>query len=215
MATVITAGQDVLPEPKQDILPLSHLHSLSLSLFRSVGHDLPFLDHLATPALESLYLNFRDMHMDIRCWTQQVHFTAFQLRAPNITELRLQCSSLTSDDLRTAIRHGQSLTRLELSHCCACIDDALIDALCYKVGVGPLVPNLRILRLAQIGDNFTKDILAGMIASRWWTDAELALRSVPPAVARWTRVELWGDFAEYVIDIVKNRSSDIPISYCY
>ncbi|KAJ7268098.1 hypothetical protein B0H12DRAFT_1229746 [Mycena haematopus] len=207
---ISTAGWNVLPEPRQDILPLSRLHFLSLSFFGSGGHVTPFLDRLSTPALENLYLNFRDMDMGRR-WTQ-AHVTAFQLRAPNMTQLDLWYSSLTSDDLRTIIRHAPSLTHLELTYCRACFDDALIDALSYKAGVSPLAPHLHNLYLDDMGDHFTPDILGGMIASRWWTDAELASRLIPPAVARWTRIDLWGhDFAEHILDIMKNLSSDVPI----
>ncbi|KAJ7234621.1 hypothetical protein B0H12DRAFT_155552 [Mycena haematopus] len=35
--------------------------------------------------------------------------------------------------------------------------------------------------------NFIEEVLAGMVVSRWWTDAELASYA---AVARWTHVEL-------------------------
>ncbi|KAJ7268133.1 hypothetical protein B0H12DRAFT_95106 [Mycena haematopus] len=216
-ATVSTEGWDVLQvaETRQDILPLSHLRFFSLSFFGLARHITPFLDCLSTPALETLSLNFRDMDADdVGCW-KQAHVTAFQLRAPNITELKLQYSSLTSDDLRTAIRHAPSLTHLELTYCRPSFDDALIDALRYTAGVSPLVPHLHNLRLGSMCDSSTKDILAGMIASRWWTDAELASRLIPPAVARWTVVKLWGDFAEDVINIVKNLSPDVPIARRY
>ncbi|KAJ7264946.1 hypothetical protein B0H12DRAFT_1101549, partial [Mycena haematopus] len=53
-------------------------------------------------------------------WTQ-ARFTAFQLRAPSITQLDLRYSSLTSDDLKTAIRHAPSLTSLKITSCPACI----------------------------------------------------------------------------------------------
>ncbi|KAJ7242570.1 hypothetical protein B0H12DRAFT_1236705 [Mycena haematopus] len=156
---VTTAGWDVLPEARQDIIPLSHLHFLSFYFSGWAGHVTPFLDRLSTPVLDNLCLQMGDASI---AWTQ-ASLTAFQLRAPNFTQLTLHCSSLTSDDLRTAIRHAPFLTRLHLTWCLACIDDALIDALCYKAGVIPLVPNLRILRLENIGHNFTDNILAGMI----------------------------------------------------
>ncbi|KAJ7264916.1 hypothetical protein B0H12DRAFT_1101438 [Mycena haematopus] len=129
-------------------------------------------------------------------WTQ-ARFTAFQLRAPNITQLELQYSNLTSDDLRTAMLHAPSLTHLKLNACHACFDDALIEALYYK----GLAPNLHNLLLDDIGYNFTQEFLVDMIASRWWTDAELAPRLasplahlVTPVVSRWTRVQMPNDF---------------------
>ncbi|KAJ7264905.1 hypothetical protein B0H12DRAFT_1217100 [Mycena haematopus] len=209
-AAVSTARWDVLPEARQDIVALSRFHFLMLDFFGSEGHSIPFFGRLSIPALDNLCLDFGQMAHASVAWTQ-AGFTAFQLRAPNITQLELKYSPLTSDDLRTVLHHAPSLTSLQITFCYACIDDPLINALCYKADVSPLVPNLRILCLAYIGDNFTKDILGSMIASRWWTDTELALRLIPPAVSRWTRVELWGGFDQHVIDIVKNLSSDLPI----
>ncbi|KAJ7268118.1 hypothetical protein B0H12DRAFT_94613 [Mycena haematopus] len=152
--------------------------------------------------------------LDAVRWTQ-AHVTAFQLRAPNITNLKLYCSSLTLDDLRTALRHAPSLTHLELVRCPACVDDTLIDALCHKAGVSPLVPHLHDLCLDDSAGNFTKDNLVGMITSRWWTDAELALCLIPPAVARWTRVELWGnrDAGLHVMNILQDLSCDVPFLF--
>ncbi|KAJ7268132.1 hypothetical protein B0H12DRAFT_95014 [Mycena haematopus] len=212
-AVVNTAGWDVLPEAGQGILTLSHLNCFFVGFFGPAKHFIPFFDRLSTPALENLCLDFGRIHDADVAWTQ-ARFTAFQLRAPDITQLDLRSFSLTSDALKTAIRHAPSLTHLKLSRCPLCFDDALIDALSYKAGVSPLAPHLRNLRLRYIGDNFTKNNLAGMITSRWWTDTELASHSIPPNVARWTRVVLCGDFADDVIDIVKNLSSDIPISEC-
>ncbi|KAJ7264948.1 hypothetical protein B0H12DRAFT_1217130 [Mycena haematopus] len=186
-AAVITAASEVLPEITQDILGLSHLRFLSLSFF-GWRHGIPFLDNLSTPVLEQLCLEF-DMGVSYRCWTE-ARFTAFQLRAPSITQLDLKYSDLTSDDLRTAMRHAPSLTHLKLTLCHHCFDDALIEALYY----GALVPNLHTLFLDHIGNNFTQGILVDMIASRWWTDAELASRLDPPMVSRWTSVQLRGGF---------------------
>ncbi|KAJ7264900.1 hypothetical protein B0H12DRAFT_1230548 [Mycena haematopus] len=210
-AVVSIMGWDVLPEARQDILALSHLRALSLSIFGlDSRHSISFLDSLATPALERRCLDFGSMNDGNDAWTQ-ARFTAFQLRAPNITQLHLESASLTSDDLRTAIRHASSLTSLKIIFSAACINDALIDDLRYKAGVSPLAPHLRNLCLDHIGKNFTENILVGMIVSRWWSDIELASCVVPPAVSRWTRVELRGYVGRHVIDIVRNLSSDLPI----
>ncbi|KAJ6501946.1 hypothetical protein C8R45DRAFT_1209605 [Mycena sanguinolenta] len=189
-ADVRTIGRGLLSEVAQ-ITPLSHLLSLSC-----VG---------------KLYLNFGATEIDAP-WTQ-ARFTAFQLRTPNITHLDLKYSRrLTSDDLRTAIRHAPSLTHLELTSCDSCIDDVLLDALCYKAGTSPLAPHLHTLLLNDPGDNFTEVKMARMIASRWWTDGKL----IPPAVARWTRVQLCGDFSPYFVDwdILKDLPSDVLTILC-
>ncbi|KAF7363974.1 hypothetical protein MSAN_01056000 [Mycena sanguinolenta] len=186
-AAIRTIGWHIFPETRQGIT-LSHLHALSLSFLPESNRDaMQLLDRMSTPALEDLCLDFDSMDVDV-AWTQ-AHLTSFQLRAPNVTQLTLKSSPLTSDDLRTALRYAPSLTHLKIIDCFHCIDDALIVALHYKAGVSPLAPHLHNLLLHDIGDIYTGDILVGMIASRWCTDAELASRPV----ARWTRVQLSGD----------------------
>ncbi|KAJ6501969.1 hypothetical protein C8R45DRAFT_974975 [Mycena sanguinolenta] len=200
-------GWDILPEAR-DILPLNHMRTLLVLFFGSTVHFMPFLNHLSAPALEELRLNFWTLGANVARWTK-AHFTAFQLRAPDITHLELICSCLTSDDLRTAIRHAPSLTHLKITDCQDCIDDTLIEALYYKAGVSPLAPHLHNLLLHDIGDNLTETNLAGMIASRWWPDTDLASRLVQPVVARWTRVELRGRFSRQFVDILKDLPSDV------
>ncbi|KAJ6515326.1 hypothetical protein C8R45DRAFT_956116 [Mycena sanguinolenta] len=201
-ATVSTTGCFSPPEDRQEVpaFTVSHLRALSFPFFGPVGHVMPFLDNLSAPALEELRLDFG--HTINPRWSGP-HFTSFHQRAPNVTQLELQWSSLTSDELRTAIRCATSLTHLKLDHCHTCFDDALIGALSYKPGVSPLAPCLRQLFLDDIGDKFTPDILAAMIASRWWPEAES--RSISPAVARWTQVDVNGrfspDFAKCLDDL--------------
>ncbi|KAJ7251154.1 hypothetical protein B0H12DRAFT_1324134 [Mycena haematopus] len=194
-AAVNTAAWDVLPEARQDILIFSHLHFLSFDFFGNC-------------------VSISRIRITSTSHAGHKPVSVFQLRAPNITQLDLWYSSLEADDLTTALRHAPSLTSLKVNFCPASIDDALIDALYYhKAGAIPLAPNLRILGLAHIGVNFTRDILARMIASRWWTDTELAACLVPPVVSRWTRVELQGGSCQHVINIVLDLSPDVPISY--
>jgi len=188
-ASVGTTGWPVLPQARRDIA-LNGLHTLSLPFTGSAEHAVSFLYHLSAPALEELCLNFGQMEYGVEKWTD-AHFTAFQLRSPNITRLELSYSYLTSNDLRTAIRQAPCLTHLQIAYCDYCFDDALFHALQYKDGIEPLVARLHSLALVDMDeDAFTEDILAGMIASRWWTDAELASCLTPPAVARWTFVQL-------------------------
>ncbi|KAJ6501938.1 hypothetical protein C8R45DRAFT_974883 [Mycena sanguinolenta] len=193
-ASVHTAAWTVLPDARQATFTLSHLRTLDLRFLQG-QHFVPFTDSLTTPALEELYLDFSILETDRLFWTS-AHFTAFQLRAPNITRLGFEDSLLTVDDLTVAIHHAPFLTHLTLFNCRACFDDTLIGALHYEAGATPLAPNLQYLRLRDIdiGDNFTETKLADMIASRWLTDAELASRVVPPEVARWTCMSLDGNF---------------------
>ncbi|KAJ6455381.1 hypothetical protein C8R45DRAFT_1082443 [Mycena sanguinolenta] len=161
------------------------------SEFGEGKHFVPFLECMAAPVLQELCLNFGGMVAGVRAPWSEAHFTAFELRASNITQLELLYSYPASNDLLTAMRHAPSLTHLTLICCKECADDTLLDALRYKADGIPLVPHLHNLHLDRIGEKFTKNCLAGMIASRWWTDAELVSRAVPPAVSRWTRVQLW------------------------
>ncbi|KAF7354795.1 F-box domain-containing protein [Mycena sanguinolenta] len=191
---------------KVGTIALNHLRVLTLRLIGGGRRVPPFLDHMLAPALRELRL------VSAGAWSE-TSFTAFQLRAPNITQLDLQDSCLTSDDLRTAIRNAPSLTHLKISCCRYCINDTLIDALCNKAGVSPLAPHLHNLYLDYIGNKLTEDLLAGMIVSRWWTDAELESRLVPPAVSRWTRVQLYGSFSEQFINSLKDLPSDVLLIY--
>ncbi|KAF7363978.1 F-box domain-containing protein [Mycena sanguinolenta] len=212
-AVVRAAGWNVLPQARRDILTLSHLRTLDLR-FRDGQHFVPLSDCLSAPALEELYLDFWNRETDRLFWTS-AHFTAFQLRAANITQLGFEDSLLTVDDLKIAIHHAPSLTHLTLDNCGACFDDAFANALCYKPDTTPLAPNLHhfVLFRFDFGDNFTEDTLARMIVSRWWTDTELASRLVPPAVARWTHVELNGNryLGEELADMLKDLPSDVLI----
>ncbi|KAJ7837712.1 Spo11/DNA topoisomerase VI subunit A [Mycena leptocephala] len=78
-------------------------------------------------------------------------------------------------------------------------------------GVQPLCPRLHHLVLEEIIDIDSEDVLARMIASRWWTDTELAAHSAPPAVARWTLVKTDYDFSQHCLDILKDLPSDVLI----
>ncbi|KAJ7837716.1 hypothetical protein B0H13DRAFT_2105187 [Mycena leptocephala] len=176
---------------------LNHLRVLSLHFWGRSLYFMPFLDCLSAPALEELCLNFGDIS-PMQPWAP-AGFTAFQLRSPNITRLDLTSSNLASDDLTTALLHTPSLTHLKILGCDYCFDDTLIEALQYKDGVEPLVPRLHhLIWDSEINENvFSEDLLTDMIASRWWTDMELAAHS-----AR---------LLQRLLDILKDLPSDVLI----
>ncbi|KAF8187009.1 hypothetical protein K438DRAFT_1024088 [Mycena galopus ATCC 62051] len=119
---------------------------------------------------------------------------------------------LTSGNLRAAILHAPSLTHLEITSWKSCFDDTLVRALYYKDGLTPLVPHLHSLVLqGREAGTLTEDNLAGMIASRWWTDTELASHGITPPVARWTRVELKWSLGADFFNALKNIPSDVLI----
>ncbi|KAJ7863456.1 hypothetical protein B0H14DRAFT_3607711 [Mycena olivaceomarginata] len=208
-----------LPGAARDALALSHLRSLSLHYVGPPGHvagyDTSFLDNLSAPVLEELCLDFGNLMSESPRWAG-AHFPAFQLRTPNITGLELQYSTITSDELKDVLSHTPCLERLTLKDCGCCFDDTFIDALHYKDGVTPLVPHLHSLAIdysfPDDGIQVTDISMARMIASRWWTDAELASNAVPPAVAPWTLVRLEGCFEPHFMGIMAGlQRKGIPL----
>ncbi|KAJ7037819.1 hypothetical protein C8F04DRAFT_1256730 [Mycena alexandri] len=177
-ANLVTASVDTfpwtsMPPSRTEIITLPHLRTLELDFFKRgpESHFMPFLDSLF-PWLAST-------------------FTAFQLRSPHLTSLELSYASLTSDDLKAVLFHAPLLSDLNLRLCPYCVDDDFILALHYKHDSEPLVPFLRNLFLYGISPTtVSENILVGMIASRWRTDAEEESQSAPMTIPRWTRVEL-------------------------
>ncbi|KAF8143825.1 hypothetical protein K438DRAFT_596706 [Mycena galopus ATCC 62051] len=207
-ASVTSPGWAELPQGPE-ILALTLLRTLSVRFCGAVEHVTPFFDCISAPMLQELCVN--STRSDFGLWTE-AHFTAFQLRASHLTRLDFNGADLTSDDLLAAIIHAPALTHLLILSYNDCFDDGLIGALYFKDGVVPLVPHLHHLVFENNAREkvFTEDILAGMILSRWWTDAQLASRVVPPAVARWTHVELrWLD--RRFFDMLKELPPDVLI----
>ncbi|KAJ6512038.1 hypothetical protein C8R47DRAFT_677448 [Mycena vitilis] len=192
-ASLEAAAWSVPPPPRTEMITLNHLRALTLK-FGSYGATpsqnplIALLDSIDAPALKDLCV--AGSYPEAMPWVE-ARFTPFQRRSPNITQLELSWAGLTPNNLCAALRHAPSLTRLKLDYCPSCIDDTSLHALSYKHDAEYPVPFLRELVIHRMtGSGFTPDVLARMIASRWWTDAELAVRSAPRAVARWTQVEL-------------------------
>ncbi|KAF7346018.1 F-box domain-containing protein [Mycena sanguinolenta] len=207
--SVRTVGWSIPPQARQHNLALNCLRTLSFALCEDAEHFTPFFSNISAPALQGLCLAFGGMEMRINeQWTGD-HFTAFQLQAPHITSLELQYAELISDEFIAVIRHAPALTHLKLFRCPG-FDEDVIDALRYEDGATPSVPSLHHLVLEGMEHDVADDILADMIASRWWTDTKLASRLVPPAVARWTHVELWYDLSGHFL--LNDMPSDILIT---
>ncbi|KAJ6466347.1 hypothetical protein C8R45DRAFT_1106592 [Mycena sanguinolenta] len=163
---------------------------MSFPFYGFEEHITPFFGSLAAPALTTLCLDFSDMRVGLQ-WTKS-YLTEFQLRAPNITRFEFSWGGLTPDDFITALRHAPSLAELEL-RACYYFDDTVISALYYQDGVKLLASCLHHFVLEHIDEDFVADNLARMLASRWWPDdSELATRSDPPGVARWTYLSFTG-----------------------
>ncbi|KAF7357422.1 F-box domain-containing protein [Mycena sanguinolenta] len=187
-----TTGWSVLPPAKSEMLALDRLRFLFVTFTEAQLHDMRIFDCLSAPALDELCLFFE---YDGRIGWAEATFTAFQLRSPNITKFQIEGNDffVPSNALITAFRHAPLLTHLSIEDCPGSIDEALLQALSYTDTVEPLDPRLHSLAVAEINGNFSQDGLADMIASRWWTNAELASRSRPPAVARWRQIRLRDD----------------------
>ncbi|KAF7357591.1 F-box domain-containing protein [Mycena sanguinolenta] len=194
---VSTSGWDSwdwTPTTNRNIFALSHLQSLTLPFISSEGDVTPFFDYLSAPALEELCLDFEDMIVeDHECWPNSSRFTAFLLRSPHITRLELtdlRHSTLTSDDILAFLQHTVYLTHLKVTEPSSdCFDDVLISALTYHDGKIPLVPCLQYFALESTYTmNFTEDILAEMITSRWWIDAE---STTPPCRCTLDKCGTW------------------------
>ncbi|KAJ6451625.1 hypothetical protein C8R45DRAFT_1124717 [Mycena sanguinolenta] len=192
-ASVIVLGWSLNPPPRNVVLALDHLRILSVRWFGTVVRDMLFLDCLSAPALDDLHMVF---HLGGSLVWAETTFTAFQRRSPNITKLRIEGNGFTPPPgaLVTALRHAPSLTHLALEECPNFINRAFLDALRYADNAEPLVPCLHSLALAGIDGNLSEDGLAGMIKSRWWTDAELVSRSRVPAVSRWRQIRFRDDW---------------------
>ncbi|KAJ6466301.1 hypothetical protein C8R45DRAFT_485230 [Mycena sanguinolenta] len=179
----------ILSQVRPDALALNQLRILSVAWAGDQDHGMQFFDYVSAPALDELCLCFDAGNIE---WDT---FTAFQLRSPNITKLKIEGEGLPvpSHALITAFRHAPFLTHFHIDHCPNSVDDHFCQALCYTENAEPLVPRLHFLAVSETDGNLSQDGLANMIASRWWTDAELASRSRAPAVARWEQIRLKED----------------------
>ncbi|KAF7357475.1 F-box domain-containing protein [Mycena sanguinolenta] len=210
VASITTCGFRYHSQIQPNPLVLGQLHTLTLHSMAKSSYVTPFFSHLSTPLLQSLRVNFRDSK---RSYWSQTDFTAFQLRAPNIAQLEFANSDdFTPGSLEATIRSAPSLTHLTIALCTG-FDDSFIRALRYRDGVPPIAPCLQNL-VVHKGHyvDVAEDVLAAMIASRWWTDAEFASLEVPPAVTRWTYVELdfrLGTLGSCFMGIVKHIPSHV------
>ncbi|KAJ6466216.1 hypothetical protein C8R45DRAFT_1020924 [Mycena sanguinolenta] len=202
----VTAAQ-----PTRPFLTLNHLHTLSLD-FKYPQHISQFLASVSAPALKEFHLKFWQMERGMRA---EVPLTAFLVRSPNITRLRVDCGStaLASHDMIVVLENTPRLTHLHL----ACLweyslDDTLLEALLCRDGVAPLVPHLHNLVLNNINeDGFATEALENMFLSRW-ADSELLTQPGTPAVARWSRLVLEGESSKEFVDSMEMlRRKGLPL----
>ncbi|KAK7048207.1 F-box domain-containing protein [Favolaschia claudopus] len=212
--TIVAVAWRQVPEARLDIV-LNRLRELHLTFFESPLF-MPFLQCLFAPRLKHLTLHLNDEIV----WDAAL-FRTFQLRSPNIRRLKLAHSDITSAQLRDVLVDAPLLKELSLSHC-ECIDTALFRALRYEDGVLPLVPYLHDLQVTfytnEERDTLKDDMLADMMSSRWWTDAQLETISVPPVVSRWTYLYLgpMRDFSQRLMNTIEElRSQGLTVQVGY
>jgi hypothetical protein len=144
----------------------------------------PFFTPLSLPSLEFLELGFAPSSQLV--WPTH-EFSAFQMRAPNITHISLKDCPIPSQALATLLRLTPVLTTLTLLRCGACIDNEFLQTFSYdhSRAARRLVPQLREIDWCGIGSGrlFDDDTLEAAIRSRCWMD------DTPPAnVARLQKV---------------------------
>ncbi|KAJ7726491.1 hypothetical protein B0H16DRAFT_1471332 [Mycena metata] len=153
------------------------------------GFVVPFFVCLALPALNRL-----DLHLDSELSWSSAEFTQFQLSLPNMDYLSMSWSSIDSDDLMAILRHAPLLSELHLDGCAYAFDDNVVEALCSSSqDPVPLVPHLHEILVWNGCEAFEDETVDALIASRWWTEEQLAAFPSPPKVSRWSRIEICRD----------------------
>ncbi|KAK7048056.1 hypothetical protein R3P38DRAFT_2867142 [Favolaschia claudopus] len=223
-SNLVTASLLLCPSPAYQERPIITLPSLrQLSIQFDYAHEstydhsyvTPVFDFLCLPSLEKLVLDFEEMQTDYICW-DAARFSAFQLRSPNIFHLELPSMRfLTPEEFRILLLHAQNLTRLEIKDPEEAWDVATCRALTYTDGIPPLVPLLdtlviRYLRIEGDDEEEKERVWGAFIQSRYWTDAQLSCRAVPPAVSRWKYVEVACMATEFTGDQIKYSQRKDP-----
>ncbi|KAJ6594347.1 hypothetical protein B0H19DRAFT_1095115 [Mycena capillaripes] len=168
-ATLSTKGWDtsITDAPATALPCLKRLEMQFDEGHEELGRVGPFFTPLILSALHSLRLTF-----DSIVWPAQ-EFSDFQMRAPNIAQIHLECCPITSRELITLLRLTPALMTLTLIHCLNCIDIEFLHLFNYdKTHNEQLTLHLQELRLEWISNHipFDPGALEGAIRSRWWTD---------------------------------------------
>ncbi|KAJ7644612.1 hypothetical protein FB45DRAFT_898306 [Roridomyces roridus] len=191
--------------PSTPVIRLAQLTTLELDFDLEISEGLitPFLAHLDLPALKNVYIG-----SGINVHWSSADLTAFLHRSPNIEDLDISYSLMTSDNLSSLLANVPSLVALRLHQCFDFVGafQATFGYLTFSpTAPGHPAPRLQRLTLLDDGE-IDEEQLERMISSRWWTDAELAALAVAPPVARWEQVHIGTDF--YLPDGEQRKYSD-------
>ncbi|KAK7021254.1 hypothetical protein R3P38DRAFT_2966175 [Favolaschia claudopus] len=139
------------------------------------------------------------------------------MRSPHITRLELSYLDIfeqNPDGLIIMLRTMMNLTHLEIGNTVGCWSPATCRALTYEDGVPPLVPLLHHLIITELEYDASRDLvepLDTLINSRYWTDAQLASRAFPPAVARWTQIRIENSVIHFTGEKMERRTYRNPL----
>ncbi|KAJ7644609.1 hypothetical protein FB45DRAFT_298158 [Roridomyces roridus] len=184
---IVTWNQppDMVPTP---VVQLAQLTNLRLCFHSDDGFISPFIARLALPSLTklSIYAGYET------CWSP-ADITAFLRRSPNIEDLDISYSLMTSEDLSSLLLNSPSLVALHLSSCFnsdAAFESTLEYLTFSATALAHPAPRLQRLTISESMEDIDEEKLQHMISSRWWTDAQLAALPVAPPVARWEKLEI-------------------------
>ncbi|KAF7299471.1 hypothetical protein MIND_00897100 [Mycena indigotica] len=175
-----------------NVVSLPHLRELELDIGGGLTMT-PIFALFAFPCLKSL-----EIKMDgISPLSLSTAFPSFLQRSPNLEKLEISDCDLDAGELSAILLNIPSLVSLELYGCTSCVDNSFFQRLTYhEAAPNPAAPCLRRINFEYVGDDFDEQPILDMIRSRWWTDEELQARAVPPKVARWESITIWGDLED-------------------
>ncbi|KAJ7622458.1 hypothetical protein FB45DRAFT_870646 [Roridomyces roridus] len=162
-----------------------------------------FLSPFALPFLRSLNIRF-DCDSSEN-WPVQV-FHDFQLRSPNITDLKFNFCPLEAENLIDILRQCVCLESLRLAYAFRCLTEDFLRAFTYNESNTTLAPQLQSITLYAVCCHVScGSLLEEAIRSRWWTDATLLSRTAPPRVKCLKEVAIFdSDFSEQFEDSVQD-----------
>ncbi|KAJ7461523.1 hypothetical protein FB451DRAFT_1095826 [Mycena latifolia] len=150
------------------------------------GNIEQFFRPLALPALTSLAMDLEG--------ASTVDFSHFQLQSPNLQDIALRDSTISSEGLISLLRCAPAVRSLRLFACSNCIDDSFLRALQFDdTDTDPVAPLLENLDLDEIGDNFEETSLETMIRSRceWYpAGQQTPFAGSMPEIARLKTVKI-------------------------
>ncbi|KAJ7644625.1 hypothetical protein FB45DRAFT_298253 [Roridomyces roridus] len=156
------------------------------------GFISPFIARLSLPSLTKLNISAA-----FENYWSSADITAFLRRSPNVEDLTISHSLMTSENLSALLLDSPNLVALRLSSCFNGEDvfESTLEYLTFSpTALVHPAPRLQRLDMSDNLENIDEEKLERMLSSRWWTDAQLAALPGAPPVARWEKLEIRTDF---------------------